>query len=157
MESVNQVSGYVNKALDFINNNKILSSVLAMFLVLYAAMAAPKLPKAVVKIFDNTLFKLGYMFLMAYLASKDPSVAIISAAALLITIQTLSSYEAAEKAVEVVKAKKESFAEAEAEARVRAEVRAESEARAESEVRSETPRTESESEVRAEFRAEVRP
>lgn len=101
MESVNQVSGYVNKTLNFINNNKVLSSVLAMFLVLYAAMAAPKLPKNVVKVFDNTLFKLGYMFLMAYIASKDPSVAIISAAALLITIQTLSSYEAASQVASV--------------------------------------------------------
>jgi hypothetical protein len=98
MDTVNQMSNYVNKTLNFVNNNKILSSVLGMLLVLYAAMAAPKLPKSVVKVFDNTFFKLGYMFMIAYLATKDPSVAIITAAALLITLQTLSSREASDKA-----------------------------------------------------------
>jgi len=82
--------------LDFVNNNKILSSVLGLFLILYAAMAAPKLPKSVAKLFDNTLFKLGFMFMIGYLATKDPSTAIISAVALMVTLQTLSSYEAAE-------------------------------------------------------------
>ena len=86
----------VNKMLDFVNNNKILSSVLGLFLILYAAMAAPKLPKSVAKLFDNTLFKLGFMFMIGYLATKDPSTAIISAVALMVTLQTLSSYEAAE-------------------------------------------------------------
>lgn len=104
MDYVNQVSNYVNKSLEFVSSNRILSAVIGLLLVLYAAMAAPKLPKAVVKIFDNSLFKLGYMFLMAYLVTKDPSVAIISAAALLITIQTLSSYEVADQAVQAVKA-----------------------------------------------------
>jgi hypothetical protein len=98
MDAVNQMSNHVNKTLDFVNNNKILSSVLGMLLVLYAAMAAPKLPKYVVKVFDNTFFKLGYMFMIAYLATKDPSVAIITATALLITLQTLSSHEASDKA-----------------------------------------------------------
>jgi len=87
----------VNNMLDFVNNNKILSSVLGLFLVLYAAMAAPKLPKSVAKIFNNTYFKLGFMFMIGYLATKDPSTAIISAVGLLLTLQTLSSYEAAEK------------------------------------------------------------
>ena len=104
MESVNQMSNYVNKGLDFVNKNKILSSVLGMLLVLYAAAAAPKLPKSVVKIFDNSLFKLGFMFMIAYLATKDPSVAIITAVALLVTIQTLASREAAEAVVKAVEA-----------------------------------------------------
>jgi TolA-binding protein len=110
MDIVNQLSDNVNKILGFVESNKILSTVLAMFLVLYAAMAAPKLPKAVAKIFDNTLFKLGYMFLIAYLATKDPSVAIITATALLITIQTLAKRDVADVAVNVVKKNKERFA-----------------------------------------------
>ena len=113
MESVNQMSDYVNKGLDFVNKNKILSSVLGMLLVLYAAAAAPKLPKSVVKIFDNSLFKLGYMFMIAYLATKDPSVAIITAVALLVTIQTLASREAAELAVRAAEAESKARAESE--------------------------------------------
>lgn len=102
MDPANQMSRFVNKSLNLINNNKILSSILAMFLVLYAAMAAPKLPTNVVKMFDNVVVKLVYMFLMAYLVSKNPSVAIVSAAALLITIQTLSYYEASDNASQKV-------------------------------------------------------
>lgn len=102
MESVNHVSDYVDKTLKFVNNNKILNSVVAIFLILYAIMAAPKLPKSVAKLFDYTLVKLVYMFLIAYLASRNPSVAIISAVALLITIQTLSSYDTADKIVDNV-------------------------------------------------------
>lgn len=98
MDSINQMSSFVNKGVNLMNNNKILSSILAMFLVLYAAMAAPKLPKNIVKMFDNVVVKLVYMFLMAYLVSKNPSVAIISAVGLLITIQTLSYYEASDSA-----------------------------------------------------------
>jgi hypothetical protein len=102
MESVNHVSDYVNKTLKFVNSNKIMNSVVAIFLILYAVLAAPKLPKSVAKVFDYTLVKLGYMFLIAYLATKNPSVAIISAATLLITIQTLSSYDTADKIVDAV-------------------------------------------------------
>jgi hypothetical protein len=102
MESVNHVSDYVNKTLKFVNSNKIMNSVVAIFLILYAVLAAPKLPKSVAKVFDYTLVKLVYMFLIAYLATKNPSVAIISAATLLITIQTLSSYDTADKIVDAV-------------------------------------------------------
>jgi hypothetical protein len=100
MESVNQVSSYVNQTLNLINDNKVLSSVLGMLLVLYAALAAPKLPKNVVEIFDNSLFKLGYMFLVVYLASKNPSLAIISSVALFVTIQTLASHKVVDTVVD---------------------------------------------------------
>lgn len=110
MNSVNQVSEYASKALNFVENNKVLGSVLAMLLVLYAALAAPKLPRNVAKLFDNTFVKLGYMFLMAYLVTKDPSVAIISSVALLVTIQTLASLEASNEAVDKVM-RRENFTE----------------------------------------------
>jgi hypothetical protein len=106
MTSVNQISSYidmssnyVDKGVNFISQNKILSSVLGMLLVLYAAAAAPKLSPSVVKIFDNNLFKLVYIFLIGYLATKDPSVAIITAVTLLVSIQTLSAHEASIQAV----------------------------------------------------------
>ena len=99
MDSVNQISSYVDEGLNLVNQNKVLSSVLGMLLVLYAAAAAPKLSPSVVKIFDNNLFKLVYIFLIGYLATKDPSVAIITAVTLLVSIQTLSAHEASVQAV----------------------------------------------------------
>jgi hypothetical protein len=102
MEVVNKITAFVNGGLEYVNDNKILSSVLGLFLVLYAALAAPKLPKSVTAWFDNTWFKLGFMFLIAYMATKDPSVAIISAVALLVTLQTLSAQKTADAVVNAV-------------------------------------------------------
>jgi len=109
MEVVNNLTRVVTDGLEYVNSNKILSSVLGLFLVLYAALAAPKLPKSVTKWFDNTWFKLGFMFLIAYMATKDPSVAIISAVALLVTLQTLSAQKTAENVVQAVQSKVEGF------------------------------------------------
>ena len=102
MDVINQITTFLNNGLEYMNNNKYLSSVLGLFLVLYAALAAPKLPKSVTVWFDNTWFKLGFMFLIAYMATKDPSVAIISAVALLITLQTLSAQKTADALVNSV-------------------------------------------------------
>lgn len=111
MEVVNKLTQVVNDGLEYVNSNRILSAVLGLFLVLYAALAAPKLPKSVTAWFDNTWFKLGFMFLIAYMATRDPSVAIISAVALLVTLQTLSAQKTAETVVKTVEAKVEGFRE----------------------------------------------
>ncbi len=111
MEVVNKLTQVVNDGLEYVNSNRILSAVLGLFLVLYAALAAPKLPKSVTSWFDNTWFKLGFMFLIAYMATRDPSVAIISAVALLVTLQTLSAQKTAETVVKTVEAKVEGFRE----------------------------------------------
>ena len=49
------------------NTNQLVSYLLVMFLVLYVAMAAHKVPKVVINIFNNTLFRLGYVLIMIYL------------------------------------------------------------------------------------------
>lgn len=105
MEVVNKITAFVNDGLEYVNDNKLFSSILGLFLVLYAALAAPKLPKSVTTWFDNVWFKLGFMFLIAYMATKDPSVAIISAVALLVTLQTLSAQKTADAVVEAVQSK----------------------------------------------------
>jgi len=109
MEVVNKLTHGVTSGLEYLNNNRILSTVLGLFLVLYAALAAPKLPKSISSWFDNVWFKLGFMFLIAYMATRDPSVAIISAVALLVTLQTLSAQKTAESVVKSVQDKIEKF------------------------------------------------
>ena len=110
MEVIDNLTDMITTNLEMVNNNKILSSVIGLFLILYAALAAPKLPKSVTLWFDNMWFKLGFMFLIAYMATKDPSVAIISAVALLVTLQTLSAQKTTENVIQSVQAKVESFA-----------------------------------------------
>ena len=105
MDVIKQVNGTVNDGLQVINGNRIASVVLGLFLALYASLAAPNLPSSVTKIFKNPLFKLGIMFLIAYMATKDTSVAIITAVALLVTLQTLSAHETTQAVVKVVEKK----------------------------------------------------
>ena len=107
MDVINNLSREVTDSLEYINNNKYLTSILGLFLALYAALAAPKLPKSITLWFDNTWFKLAFMFLIAYMATKDASVAIIAAVALLVTLQTLSAQKTTEEVVKAVKAKVE--------------------------------------------------
>lgn len=109
MESVKSIMQNLEGGLSYIDNNKILSAVLGLFLALYAALAAPKLPKSVTLWFDNTWFKLGFMFLIAYMATKDASIAIISAVALLVTLQTLSAQRTTDAVVKAIEDKIERF------------------------------------------------
>jgi hypothetical protein len=92
----------VNSAMSIVDNNKIISTVVCLFLVLYASLAAPKLPKSITQIFKNFWFKLIFMFLIAYMATHNPAVAIISAVALLITLQTLHGQDTADQVIYTV-------------------------------------------------------
>ena len=83
----------VNGAFKVIDSNRVFSTVLGLFLALYASLAAPSLPKSITNIFKSTWFRLIFMFLIAYISTKNPSVAIISAVALLVTLQTLHAQE----------------------------------------------------------------
>jgi hypothetical protein len=112
MDLSEQFNSSVNQVFSVIDSNRVLSTVLGLFLALYAALAAPVLPMSVTKIFKNTWFRLAFMFLIAYLATKDPSVAIISAVALLVTLQTLSAQETTNAVVRAVEKKVDSNREA---------------------------------------------
>jgi len=73
-------------------DNEYVSAALSLFLILYAAFAAPRLPERMVRWFDNPLFKLVIFFLIAYMSRKNPTVAIIAAVAVLVTLITLNRY-----------------------------------------------------------------
>jgi len=82
-----------------VNKNKYVSSAIALFLILYAGLAAPKLPRKFAKIFENPIVKLIIFFLIAYTAKKDPNVAIIAAIALMVSLYTLSKYKFDDKII----------------------------------------------------------
>ena len=105
MDIINQVNGTLNKGFNVVNNNQIASIVLGLFLALYAALAAPNLPSSVTEVFKNSLFRLAVMFLIVYMATKDVAIAIITAIAFLVTLQTLVSQETANSVVAAVEQK----------------------------------------------------
>jgi len=80
----------VKNALSFVDNSEYISAGLTIFLILYAGLAAPQLPEYIANLFDNPLFKLLILFLVAYSAKKNPTVAIVAAIGLMVSIHTLN-------------------------------------------------------------------
>lgn len=85
-----QFDNTVNTGMNFVDQNQYISVALGLFLILYAGLAAPKLPESIAKLFDNMLFKFIVLFLVAYGARKNPTVAIIAVVGLLVSIQALN-------------------------------------------------------------------
>lgn len=86
---INSLDGFLKR----IDEDKALSSVIGMFLVLYAGLAAPKLPRVIADLFDHSGFRLAILFMIAYTASKNSAIAIVATIALLMSFQTLSMYK----------------------------------------------------------------
>ena len=71
-------------------SERVIRTVLAIILILFASIAAPKLPKSVVKYLENPLFRLVIFISIGYLATKDLVIAIIAVITLLVSYQTLT-------------------------------------------------------------------
>ena len=102
-----QLTGPIDNLFKTLDSDKIVSSVLSLFLVLYGGMAAPKLPMSIAKLFKNTIFKLLIMSLIVYMSTKDTSTSILIVVAFVISMQTLTYQEAKS----VLQKKKEAFTE----------------------------------------------
>ena len=74
-------------------DNQYVSAVLAIILIAYAGIAAPRLPESIANLFDYAIVKLVIFFLIAYMAQKNATVAIIAAVGVLISLMTLSTYK----------------------------------------------------------------
>lgn len=91
----NTVKGY----LSFLDNEYV-SAGLALFLVLYASLAAPKLPASVAHLFDNLLFKLLVFFLIVYVSRKNVTIAIIASVAVMVSLMTLNKLKFLQETME---------------------------------------------------------
>nr|QBK88771.1 MAG: hypothetical protein LCMiAC01_04530 [Mimivirus LCMiAC01] len=76
-----------------INKNKYITAAISLILIVYAGLAAPKLPRWIARLFDNPLVKLLIFFLIVYTAGHNPTISIIAAIGLMVTLQTLSKYK----------------------------------------------------------------
>jgi hypothetical protein len=82
-----------DSASDYLQNvlsNQYVYTSLFVFLTIYGSVAAPKLPEAITSFFELPLVQIGMFFLIGYIASKNISIALITAIALAITLQTQS-------------------------------------------------------------------
>jgi hypothetical protein len=66
--------------------NKNVTATVSLLLALYAGLAAPALPNVVISFFDTFLGKVLFIFLIAFVASKNVQVAIMLAVAFVVTL-----------------------------------------------------------------------
>lgn len=94
--------------LDNLLANPYVMAIVKVSLVLYAASAAPRLPIQAREYLNNTYVKMGFIFLMVYLAQMDFQLALIVAIAYVASINMLSGRSALESYANFVKSKGES-------------------------------------------------
>lgn len=86
----------------FFEKNQYVSPAIVLFLILYAALVAPNLSERVARLFDNSLFNLLIFFLIAYSARINPTIAIIAAIGVMVSLITLNNYKVNKKLTSVV-------------------------------------------------------
>ena len=87
---MNSFNSLVNKNLGWVHENKYVFPIVSLILGMYAALARPKLPKFIEKLFNNPIFRLAMISYIIYRGNKDPQLSIMIAAAFLITIHMIN-------------------------------------------------------------------
>ena len=59
--------------------NKYIGTMVSLFLVLYGGLARPALPNFIKQLLANDIFRMLYVFLLAYIAEKNVQVALVCA------------------------------------------------------------------------------
>jgi len=98
-ETLNSVYTDVLKNINNINFNDVVKTILYLFLVLYASLVRPELPRFLETLFKNNLFKLLVFFLIAYLAEKEKNytLALLVALVFFVTMNYLTESEVENK------------------------------------------------------------
>jgi len=87
MKVVNGLIDGVDKTLDSAVENQYLLTTLKVFIALYAALAAPKLPSVVLRLLNFTIVRVLIAFVIIMVSMREPSIALLSAVAFIITLQ----------------------------------------------------------------------
>lgn len=86
---------------DFLRN-EYLTGVIALFVVLYASNVSPRLPDVVMDLFNNPVFRVFVLFLVAYVANKNPAVALLVSVGFVVTLNVINRQEAEEGFLDVI-------------------------------------------------------
>jgi hypothetical protein len=85
-----QFNAIVNQNIGWIHNNKYVLPVLSLCLAIYVALARPKLPDYIAKLFDNPVFRLLMISYILYRGNKDPQLSLMIATTFLITMHMIN-------------------------------------------------------------------
>ena len=77
MDIFNKGSSYLNDSISSISNDAILGPIIAILLILFAVLVAPKLPQSTTKFVNNVYFKIIFIIIIILLANKHLAVSLI--------------------------------------------------------------------------------
>ncbi len=84
----------ITQTLNKLMENNTLVIVVSIIVALYSALIAPALPNSVIRFFDTLLGKLIFIFLIAYVSSKNIQVALLISIGFVLTLQLAYKLEA---------------------------------------------------------------
>ena len=87
---MNKMINRVNSVLKQNLSNPIVSTILHLFLVLYAGLAVPKLSGWLKVVFDNFIVRIVIIAIVAVLNNYNPALALSASIVFILTLQTLS-------------------------------------------------------------------
>ena len=86
--------------------NPYVASLLLIFFIMYAGLAAPNLPGPIARLFDFTVFKILVLALILYVNNFSPQIAIVVAVGFFLSLQTLSRSKVFDLAGEITRVKR---------------------------------------------------
>ena len=84
---------FVNNFYETLHNNKYVSTILTTILVIYGSMAAPSLPSSLKKLFNNVVFKVIMLSLIAYSVNRDPKLSVMLSSVFVIVLSLIGQQE----------------------------------------------------------------
>jgi hypothetical protein len=93
MKPVSSLLKPVESGLNTMFANPYILTAIKIFLCLYAALAAPKLPKAGYELFQNVIFRIIVAFLIILVATRDASLALLMAIAFVVTLYSATRFQ----------------------------------------------------------------
>jgi hypothetical protein len=76
--------------LDVLLDNTYVSTFITLFLAMYAGLAKPTLPSFISNLFQNQLFRIAILALIAYRGNRNPQLSIMAAVAFTVTLNKLA-------------------------------------------------------------------
>ncbi len=84
-----------DEVLSVFRRNPYVSGFVILFFLAYGGLVAPKLPVQVAVLFDNTWFKIVFLFLLLLVFRQNPTISLLMAVAFVLSMQALSNYRIA--------------------------------------------------------------
>ena len=80
------------ESIESVLNNVYVSGFIQVFIILYAVLAAPKLPSWIAKLFHHSIFQIIIFALIAYTATKDISISLLIALAFFVSFHSYTRH-----------------------------------------------------------------